>query len=269
MHRPAMSDSKRLLVHFLRHGQATHNINAEALRSNGCSFEEFLAQMKADDEFDSKLTAAGIEQARAVGETSHAVAVRAGLDCVVSSPHSRAIHTADLVLPRCGSQQRILREEWRELSGYLDNARRATATELAAKYSPDWDCAQIPEQDLLWTPALENRAACAERAYSGLEFLFESLDDGASVAIAAHGGIFSVMFAEHPLIIADEVMAARFHNCELRSAVVTAETVVLGSGPDLFAPGDVGRESRYAPWRDLGVSGPGPRRRFRVTGCRD
>jgi hypothetical protein len=39
-----------LVVHFIRHGQATHNVNAEPLRAAGCSFEAFVEQMRLDDE---------------------------------------------------------------------------------------------------------------------------------------------------------------------------------------------------------------------------
>ena len=31
-----------LVINFLRHGQAAHNINAEGMRSAGCSFEAFI-----------------------------------------------------------------------------------------------------------------------------------------------------------------------------------------------------------------------------------
>ena len=54
---------RTLIIHFLRHGQASHNINAEPMRAAGCSFQAFLDQMREDDEHDSKLTVAGRQQA--------------------------------------------------------------------------------------------------------------------------------------------------------------------------------------------------------------
>ena len=52
------------VIHLLRHGQAKHNINAERMRSEGCSHEEFLEAMRIDDAFDAPLTALGVQQVR-------------------------------------------------------------------------------------------------------------------------------------------------------------------------------------------------------------
>jgi hypothetical protein len=56
-----------MVLHLLRHGQAAHNINAEAMRAAGCAFEDFLEQMRVDDAFDAPLTSLGIQQARTTG----------------------------------------------------------------------------------------------------------------------------------------------------------------------------------------------------------
>ena len=220
-----------LVVHFLRHGQATHNVRAEPLRAAGCTFEAFLAQMRADDEFDSNLTEKGIAQAKAVAESAHASAVARRVQWVVSSPHSRAVDTAETVLPGCGSV-RMLREEWREISGDLINAKRLPRSALEAKYGGGgWDCQTgVPtEEDQLWTEELEDSLDCATRAYYGLRFLFERTPpEVAEVAVAGHGGIFHMAMNLHPLILADEGMQKRFENCELRSCVLTADAV-LGS----------------------------------------
>mmetsp|Transcript_23377 Transcript_23377/g.61389 ORF Transcript_23377/g.61389 Transcript_23377/m.61389 type:complete len:236 (-) Transcript_23377:247-954(-) len=216
----------RFVVHFLRHGQATHNVRAEPLRAAGCSFDAFLEQMRIDDEVDSELTQRGREQAAEVAATPLAAAVRDSQCWVVSSPHVRAIDTADVVLGKGSGGVRVLREEWREISGYLDNARRRSRPEIAARYADGrWDTSQIPSEDELWTLELEEKLPCATRAHAGLMWLWENVE-GDSVAVAAHGGIFSYMTAGlHPLITAAPEMGARFHNCQLRSSVVTAKVV--------------------------------------------
>lgn len=216
----------RFVVHFLRHGQATHNVRAEPLRAAGCSFDAFLEQMRIDDEVDSELTQRGREHAAEVAATPLAAAVRDSQCWVVSSPHVRAIDTADVVLGKGSGGVRVLREEWREISGYLDNARRRSRPEIAARYSDGrWDISQIPSEDELWTSELEEKLPCATRAHAGLLWLWENVE-GDSAAVAAHGGIFSCMTAGlHPLITAAPEMGARFHNCQLRSSVVTAEVV--------------------------------------------
>ena len=275
---------RTLIIHFLRHGQASHNINAEPMRAAGCSFQAFLDQMREDDEHDSKLTVAGRQQAEDVAATTHARAVCASADWLVASPHSRAVDTADLVLPGCAATTRVLREEWREISGLLINAQRMTRSGLQEKYgggasegdggvggegdegdedsrlserprgaTAAWDCGQLPtEEDELWeAEALEDQLHCASRAYDGLDWIWDATaaagaatatreggtaGEGAAegeeakeatavkeVVVAAHGGIFHMMATLHPLIVADEGMRQRFHNCELRSCVVTAE----------------------------------------------
>jgi hypothetical protein len=92
---PAGTTTKRVLL--LRHGQALHNPRAEAARENGCSFDEFLNLMREDDAFDSPLTELGENQAMQVGKDLRQVLHN--IDMIVSSPLSRALRTADLVLP--------------------------------------------------------------------------------------------------------------------------------------------------------------------------
>merc|ERR1719181_77400 len=72
-------------ISFSRHGQAQHNIRAERMRDEGCSFDAFLDQMRQDDAFDADLTDVGRAQA---APTSRAV------DLVVASPLSRAVEIA-------------------------------------------------------------------------------------------------------------------------------------------------------------------------------
>jgi broad specificity phosphatase PhoE len=63
-----MSNLLKKTIHFLRHGQAMHNINAEPMRAAGCSWDEFIEAMRRDDALDSPLTELGIEQALATKE---------------------------------------------------------------------------------------------------------------------------------------------------------------------------------------------------------
>ena len=240
---PACAESmRRKLVFFLRHGQATHNVRAEALREQGCSHEAFLAAMAQDDEFDAALTPAGISQAREAGATTAAARVAAAVELVVASSLSRAIDTADLVLPRVSAPgaRRVVREEWREIAGWLTNAKRRRRAELADKYGGDfgnggdgcaarWDVSALPtEHDALWTEELERTAACAERAYCGLRWLWRDVPES-RIAVAAHGGLFAYMM-DHPCVQADARMRPRFRNCELRGCVVTAAEGGGGGG---------------------------------------
>lgn len=53
-------------IFLQRHGQAHHNVNAEPMREGGCTYEEFLEQMRIDDALDSDLTSKGKQQARSI-----------------------------------------------------------------------------------------------------------------------------------------------------------------------------------------------------------
>ena len=126
-------------VFFLRHGQAAHNVNAEPLRAAGCTFTEFLNQMKADDVFDAPLTEAGREQARCAGEDTVMVAKARGVDLICASPLSRAIDTANAVFKSAPmSTPRFVLEDLREISGWMVNAKRRRSSELA-KLHTGWD----------------------------------------------------------------------------------------------------------------------------------
>ena len=71
-------------LHFLRHGNAQHNVNAEPLRAAGCTFQQFLDQMQIDDAFDSALTALGVEQAKTCGELPATKAISNKLELIVT-----------------------------------------------------------------------------------------------------------------------------------------------------------------------------------------
>jgi broad specificity phosphatase PhoE len=202
-----------------------HNINAEIIRDAGCSYEEFLDQMRKDDVFDAPLTTSGKEQARAAANIHKHLSI----DTVISSPLSRAVDTADLVCPHPAT--RIIREEWREISGGMLNAKRLGQSQLKNKY-PTWETSHLPsEDDTLWTPTLETRTSTISRAYSGLLFILSLPASSSNILIAAHGGIFSVLFNDkHPnIVVEDESMKRRFGNCDLRSCQVAldGETIII------------------------------------------
>jgi broad specificity phosphatase PhoE len=139
------TSTKRVLL--LRHGQAVHNPRAEAARENGCPFDEFLSLMREDDAFDSPLTELGEHQAIQVGRQLQQALHN--IDMIVSSPLSRALRTADLVLPPSGlpassnAPRRVCVEELREINGSFLNAKRRPRSELEHRF-PHWNFGHIP-----------------------------------------------------------------------------------------------------------------------------
>ena len=136
--------TKRVLL--LRHGQALHNPRAEAARENGCSFDEFLNLMREDDAFDSPLTELGENQAMQASKDLRQALYN--IDMIVSSPLSRALRTADLVLPPelfvdSTKPRRVCVEELREINGSFLNAKRRPRSELEYRF-PHWNFEHIP-----------------------------------------------------------------------------------------------------------------------------
>ena len=132
-----VSLSKRIFL--LRHGQAMHNPRAEAAKDSGCSQKQFLSLMQEDDCFDAPLTDLGMQQAAEARQSLEVQAAVRQIDLVVASPLSRAVQTADLVFPTASPQpgtRRVAVEHWREINGWLHNARRDTRKNLQEKFGP-------------------------------------------------------------------------------------------------------------------------------------
>ena len=218
---------------ILRHGQATHNPRAEVAKANGCSFDDFLELMRQDDSLDSELTVTGQAQAQAVFETNRNNKHFRQLDLVVSSPLSRALQTADLAAPGHLHSNRICYEEFREINGYLLNAKRRSLSAIRQIF-PSWNLDYLEhEEDVLWTPKLESNEACRERGYQGLQWILQRPEK--KILLVAHGGILRYTMTEHPNVLVKDArrqsavdnnnddgdttirpVDARFDNCELR-----------------------------------------------------
>jgi broad specificity phosphatase PhoE len=231
---------KRIL--FLRHGQALHNPRAEAARDAGCSHQTFLDLMREDDAFDAPLTPKGIQQA-ITARTENSLKLN-GVQLVVSSPLSRALCTADLAIhPKhahddddgndtvvdddsntnntttvTGATNRICIEEFREINGWLLNAKRRAKQDLISTFHPSWNFHQLTAQDEAWTTTLESEHTCAERCYQGLLFLLKERVEERILTVA-HGGLLKFVMVHHRnVVVVDgrEEGEKRFGNCELR-----------------------------------------------------
>lgn len=214
---------KELII--VRHGQAQHNPRAEAAHQKGCSMEDFLALMREDDVLDARLTEFGKQQAIAA---RLAPALATSIQLVASSTLSRAIETADHVLPPPTSTSsyhhtRVCTELFREVSGDMLNVKRRSRTELIKSF-PDWNFEEVEEDDdTLWNPTMENLDNVAERGYLGLKWLMERPEE--KILLVSHGGILKYMMERHPLIVIKDgrsnadrkAVDSRFDNCELRS----------------------------------------------------
>eukprot|EP00525_Craspedostauros_australis_P014160 CAMPEP_0198120242 /NCGR_PEP_ID=MMETSP1442-20131203/28383_1 /TAXON_ID= /ORGANISM="Craspedostauros australis, Strain CCMP3328" /LENGTH=262 /DNA_ID=CAMNT_0043778857 /DNA_START=69 /DNA_END=854 /DNA_ORIENTATION=- len=209
-------------LYIVRHGQAQHNPRAEAAKAAGCSMQRFFELMRDDDALDADLTQIGREQGRSSRLSSH---VAKSLDLVVSSPLSRALETANLVVdgasPQC-SFQKVCCEDFREINGSLLNAQRRSTQELREKF-PDWDFSGIPTTDTTWSTELETYEACADRGYLGLCWLMGRSEQ--NILLVAHGGLLRFMMTMQPNVQMRDMRKTtktnplcddRFDNCEVR-----------------------------------------------------
>jgi len=215
-----MSFSSKIL-HLVRHGQALHNVRAEAARSAGCSFDEFLQLMREDDAVDADLTPIGVQQAEAVRDDT-----TARPQLVVASPLSRALQTADIIFGAGATAPRspppfVCLETFRERNGLLLNGMRRPASFLRERFGAvDFDDIAPGDEDAAWhewgDKRLENAPTCAKRAYAGLQWIAARPEE--DIALVAHGGLFDAMTNHLPeLIASDDGTSERFHNCELRT----------------------------------------------------
>jgi broad specificity phosphatase PhoE len=207
---------------FLRHGQALHNPRAEEAKDNGCSHETFLNLMHEDDAFDARLTALGEAQATNAGEMYSEKLE--SVELVVSSPLSRAIKTADLAAGPHKFTNRVCVEHFREINGWLLNAKRRTRIDLQERFHESWDFNNLAEEDENWTETLETEESCAERGYLGLLWLKDRQEE--KILTVAHGGLLRFIAHHSNIEIIDErpEHKKRFGNCELREYSVSWTT---------------------------------------------
>jgi broad specificity phosphatase PhoE len=213
------------VIHFVRHGQAMHNVNAERIKAEGCTHDEFIAAMLADDEFDAALTDIGRAQAEAAGNTEIFQSARLSTELVVGSPLSRALDTADITFPDdslpLAKGNRISLESIREINGMMLNGKRRSVSELSKLY-PMWDFSIVPsDEDEAWSVDLETNEAARERAYQSLCWMWERPES--TIALFAHGGIYMLLMdGSHEAVeVKGDGVSTRFHNCELRTIEVT------------------------------------------------
>lgn len=226
----AMSPFTTKRLYIIRHGQAMHNPRAEKARAEGCSHDEFLEIMRQDDHLDAPLTKLGVEQAKN-GEARYGHLLQ-DAELVVSSPLSRAMQTADAIVPPSTSDteantahsstssqsttdhharsfatsssslnlapKRLVFESLREINGWLLNAKRRSRSDLEKDF-PAWDFSELEdEEDCLWTDELETQPDCAERGYLSLLSLAKRPEQ--KMVIVAHGGLLRFTMNMHPRV---------------------------------------------------------------------
>jgi len=215
-----MMERNAKLIHLVRHGQALHNVRAEAKKDDGCSHEDFLETMKEDDVFDAPLTNLGIRQASDAAITAAGRRCAGHIELVVASPLSRALDTAELLFapPLISPPRRICYEGLREIMGWLQSSQRQTRMELERVYQ-SWDFSDLqPGKDIAWErwgAQLEPVPETQKRAHDALRWLWARPEH--EIAVVGHGGLFRFLTNGHPYVTCGQGVGARFGNCEIRT----------------------------------------------------
>ena len=141
------------------------------------------------------------------------------VELVVSSPLSRALRTAELALgdmnhddnnsnnsnhqntTKITCTNRVCYEGFREINGWLQNAKRHTKIELETKF-PTWDFSLLSSSndDDQWTPTLETTDSCMERGYNGLLWILKERPER-SIVLVSHGALLMYTLTSHPNVI--------------------------------------------------------------------
>jgi broad specificity phosphatase PhoE len=140
------------------------------------------------------------------------------VELVVSSPLSRALHTAELAMgvdtddrkfqstttmtttTTTSTTNRVCYEGFREINGWLQNGKRHTKMELELKF-PSWDFSLLSSNDdVQWTPTLETTDSCMERGYEGLLWIMKDRPER-SIVLVSHGALLKYTLTDHPNVI--------------------------------------------------------------------
>lgn len=169
------------IVHFVRHGQAEHNV---ALAKGG----------SGPQHVDSRLTKCGEEQAEGIARTLEKDAEWP--DIVLTSPLRRCLRTALLAFrPKIGCVLAL--EELRELVSASAHNSRRPIEELKAEF-PQVDFSRIStSHDGIWHQDMvrESRESCAKRAQRFLRRIHteELICSAEKLAVVSHSGFLYLL----------------------------------------------------------------------------
>lgn len=195
----------RKTLYFIRHGRSICNI----LREQGDP------KANSRESTDTVLSQLGQDQAKTLSQFS----ADWNLDCVVSSPLRRALHTSILALGHlniplhvCSLFRETYWEDY-ESRGLSKTCPRAFLSTIPHTFSVDEAALEYLESDLLWDPVAEDtmtREQLTERSTLAVSMLWKGIccRKERTIAFVTHFGVLMRMF---------NVNAA---NCSVYKAVV-------------------------------------------------
>ncbi len=238
------NDRDTKLLHFIRHGQAVHQLKAEEAKAKGikcqCHIDDkYEKQCPYNDPelIDSSLTELGKEQV--AGK-----AIGCSAQVILSSPTRRALETAiwafnpdsemapeealTLIPPI------VAVEELRARIGIHMHSQRSSVTELKHSF-PQVDFSHLmADDDALWSKDTESRTSLDFRAARFLQILFERPEK--SIAIITHFTLLITLFnpPKKTLLLGESLLRR-----DQKRAWMDCRYSVHGYLTDMLAPGEV------------------------------
>jgi len=226
----SINNANTKILHLIRHAEGTHNVEKD---------------YKSPANLDAALTPQGEWQCREFS-SRHKKNLE-NVECVITSPMTRTIQTAELCFKDVLSSKRrgnkvlpfIACEEWRETVNYLCDVRRPTSTLKENFPLIDFDFVEH-EHDPIWA-YYEARYGSQDdfrkhreshdldflekRARAALEFVKGMKEK--EIGIVSHSAFYMHMFSTFAggRVVAygdeeaEKLMSEKFENCEIRSLV--------------------------------------------------
>ena len=194
------------LIHFVRHGQGTHNALAAEVGSKAYQDERVT---------DARLTDLGRKQA----EKSQDATAQMGVELVCTSPLSRAVETALLAFQDASNRDVdfIAHENLREQIGQNVCDQRRSITELQGDFSSVNFSLLLSEHDKLWTPERETKNEVATRGWEFLHWVMARPEQ--EIAVVCHSSFLLTLF--NVVLKCDkELLQKWFETGEIRSVYV-------------------------------------------------
>jgi broad specificity phosphatase PhoE len=227
------SSSTIKTVHFVRHGQAFHNLLADMAREQGREWEQFSQSSSnpytTPEILDAPLTDKGRQQAILLQPTVRALSYQPQL--VVMSANCRALQTGLLVFEHLLVSSSSSVDQTNRVVPFVahEMAREQTGAHICDKRRPrmqqarefpqvDFSLLGFDEDPIYQSSVRESQAELGGRIYSFFEWLVDRPED--HVAVVSHSGwllaAFNGVFSE----CSDEKLKDWFQTGELRSVVL-------------------------------------------------
>ena len=185
-------------IYFIRHGEATHNVQEKPW---------------GPELIDARLTDVGVKQAKKQADEW----AKLPIDVVIVSPLTRALDTAVHGLRahlECGVPF-VAIEECREQIGQNLPDKRRSISDVAMEYPRVvWDAVTDHDDDYLFTPKRESLVDLSKRADLFLSMLIARPEQ--HIAVVTHSSFLAALFNAALDVAAAPEAASWFANAELR-----------------------------------------------------